>query len=244
MIGRVLRSHARAFAGDVVLLWVAVAGVVMSLSVVAGVPPDVADAPPEVRVSLTAPFATVIATYGAVLAAVYGSFRYTVDRRDGVIAQRLMLQGRGATYLARACGSAVGGALVALAAAVGGHAALHLAVDGLPLNWSSVGQSLVLGAAAGLWGLGLGVLVQAHLVALFIVPMSLSSAVLVAIVWKGGAVYLPFLAMLEALRFDLSAVGILPDERLGGPIAALVAGGWVVAAVVAGGVSFVHRDVT
>lgn len=244
MIGRVLRAHARAFAGDVVLLWVAVAGVVISLSVVANVPPEFADAPPDVRAALMAPFATVLATYGAVLAAVYGSFRYTVDRRDGVIAQRLMSQRRGATYLARAFGAAVGGAVVALAAAAGGHAALRLAGEALPLDWSSVAQTCVLGAASGLWGMGLGVIVQTHLVALFVVPMSLSGAVLLAIVWRDGAVYLPFLAMLEALRFDLSAVGIVPDDRLGGPIAALVAGGWVLAAVVAGGVSFVTRDVT
>ncbi|MFP3345194.1 hypothetical protein R0J87_22200, partial [Halomonas sp. SIMBA_159] len=78
----------------------------MSLSVAAGVPPELTDAPMDVRASLAAPYRAVLATYGAVLAAVYGSFRYTVDRRDGVVAQRLMSQPRGATYLARATGAA------------------------------------------------------------------------------------------------------------------------------------------
>ncbi len=242
MIGRVLRAHLRAFSGDVVLLWVVVAGVLVSLSIAAGVPPEIADAPLDLRASLAAPYGAVLATYGAVLAAVYGSFRYTVDRRDGVVSQRLMSQPRGATFMARAAGTAVGGAVVALGAAVGGHAALSLTAGVGPLDWA-VGSTLVLGAVAGLWGMGIGVVVQAHLVALFVVPLSLSGGVLVAMFWKDGAVYLPLLAMLDALRFDVSAVGIMPHESLDGPIAALVAGGWVLVALAAGGITFMMRDV-
>ena len=106
MIGRALRAHARGFARDVVLFWVTVAGLVLSLSVATNIPPELADAPPDVRAAFAAPYEAVLATYGAVLAAAYGSFRYTVDRRDGVVAQRLMLQPRWATLLVRVPASA------------------------------------------------------------------------------------------------------------------------------------------
>ncbi|WP_455905333.1 hypothetical protein [Microbacterium sp.] len=243
MIGRALRAHARGFARDVVLFWVTVAGLVLSLSVATNIPPELADAPPDVRAAFAAPYEAVLATYGAVLAAAYGSFRYTVDRRDGVVAQRLMLQPRWATLLVRMPASAVGGAIVALAGAVGGHAALSVAMGGLPLEWSSLGSTLSLGALAGLWGLGVGIVVQAHLVALFVAPMSMSVAVLVVIFWRSGAVYLPLLAMLEALRFDVSALGILPDEGIDSPTAGLVTAAWVLGALVAAGLSFMNRDV-
>ena len=93
------------------------------------------------------------------------------------------------------------------------------------------------------WGLGVGIVVQAHLVALFVAPMSMSVAVLVVIFWRSGAVYLPLLAMLEALRFDVSALGILPDEGIDSQTAGLVTAAWVLGALVAAGLSFMNRDV-
>lgn len=243
MIGQALRAHVRTFAGDIVLLWVVVAAFAVSLSLATSIPPELAEAPADVRTALTAPFTAVLATYGAVLASVYGSFRYTLDRRDGVVAQRLMLQRRWVTLLVRAPASAVGGAVVALAALVGGHAVLTFAIGGIALDWTAVGSTLALGAIAGLWGMGLGIVVQVHLVALFAASMSMGAALLVAILWKVGAVYLPLLAMLEALRFDVTAVGILPGESLDGSTAVLVTAGWVTAALLAGGLSFMNRDV-
>ncbi len=243
MIGQALRAHVRTFAGDIVLLWVVVAAFAVSLSLATSIPPELAEAPADVRTALTAPFTAVLATYGAVLASVYGSFRYTLDRRDGVVAQRLMLQPRWVTLLVRAPASAVGGAVVALAALVGGHAVLTFAIGGIALDWTAVGSTLALGAIAGLWGMGLGIVVQVHLVALFAASMSMGAALLVAILWKVGAVYLPLLAMLEALRFDVTAVGILPGESLDGSTAVLVTAGWVTAALLAGGLSFMNRDV-
>lgn len=243
MIGQALRAHVRTFAGDIVLLWVVVAAFAVSLSLATSIPPELAEAPADVRTALTAPFTAVLATYGAVLASVYGSFRYTLDRRDGVVAQRLMLQPRWVTLLVRAPASAVGGAVVALAALVGGHAVLTFAIGGIALDWTAVGSTLALGAIAGLWGMGLGIVVQVHLVALFAASMSMGAALLVAILWKVGAVYLPLLAMLEALRFDVTAVGILPGESLDGSTAVLVTAGWVTAALLAGGFSFMNRDV-
>lgn len=243
MIGRALRAQARSFTGDVVLLWVAVAALVMSLSLATSVPPEFADAPADVRAALTAPFSAVLATYGAVLAAIYGSFRYTIDRRDGVVAQRLMLQPRWASLLVRMPFSALGGAIVALAGVAGGHAALTIAMGGLPVDWSSVASTLALGAVAGLWGMGVGVVVQAHLVALFVASLSMGAAMLVAMFWSVGAVYLPLFAMLEAFRLDVTAVGIMPDDRLDSSLAVLVAAGWVLVALLVGGISFMRRDV-
>jgi len=243
VIGAALRAQSRSFAGDIVLIWTVAASFVMSLSLATSIPPEFADAPADVRDTLTAPFSTVLATYGAVLAAVYGSFRYTIDRRDGVVAQRLMLQPRWATLVVRAPASALGGAVVALAAIVGGHVALGIAMGGIPVDGASVGSTLALGAVAGLWGLGVGLVIQAHLVALFVASLSMGAALLVAMVWKAGAIYFPLLAMLDAFRFDLTAVGVMPKESLDGPVAALVTIGWILVALFAGGASFMNRDV-
>ena len=243
MIGQALRAHVRTFAGDIVLLWVVVAALAVSLSLATSIPPELAEAPADVRTALTAPFTAVLATYGAVLASVYGSFRYTLDRRDGVVAQRLMLQPRWVTLLVRAPASALGGAVVALAGLAGGHAALAFAIGGIALDGTAVGSTLALGAIAGLGGMGLGIVVQAHLVALFAASLSMGAGLLVAIFWKAGAVYLPLLAMLQALRFDVAAVGIMPGESLDGSTAVLVTAGWVTAALLAGLLSFMNRDV-
>ncbi|MFK3678302.1 hypothetical protein ACI2IP_11250 [Microbacterium sp. NPDC090218] len=243
MIGRAFRAQARSFVGDIVLLWVAVAGLVMSLSLATSIPPEFAEAPTDVRAALTAPYSAVLATYAAVFAAVYGSFRYTIDRRDGVVAQRLMLLPRWTIFVARVPASAVGGAVVALAGVIGGHTALAVAMGGIPVDWAAVGSTLAVGAAAGLWGLGVGIVVQAHLVALFVASMSMGAAVLVAMFWSAGAVCLPLLAMLQAFGFDIVAAGITSNDSLDTPLAVLVAGGWVLAALLAGGVSFLRRDV-
>nr|WP_201471340.1 hypothetical protein [Microbacterium hydrocarbonoxydans] len=243
MIGRALRAQARSFSGDIVLCWVSVASIAMALSLVTSIPADFVTAGAAAREAFAAPFSAVIAMYGAVLASVYGCFRYTVDRRDGVIAQRLMLQHRWATLAARLPAAALGGAVVALTGVVGGHLALAVAVGGVPVEWGSVWPSLALGAAAAIWGMGVGIIVQAHLVALFVVSASMGSAILVALFWKAGAAYMPLLAMLEALRFDLGAVGFAPGDTLDGSAAVAVATGWLLVILAAAGVTFMRRDV-
>lgn len=243
MIRQALRAQVRSFAGDVVLLGVVSAALVLSLSLATSVPPDMADASVDVRAAFTEPFSVVVATYGAVLAAVYGSFRYTIDLRDGVIAQRLTMLPRWATFLVRVLASAVGGAAVSLMGVVGGHIALIVSMGRAPLDWSAVGSALAFGAVAGLWGMGLGVVVQVHLVALFVTSVSMSGALLLAMFWSAGAVYLPPVVMLEAVGFDVSTVGITPEDRLDHSLAVWVTAGWVLVALLAGGVSFLKRDV-
>lgn len=243
MIGRAIRMQARSLAGDVVLLGVVAAAFLLSLSLAANVPAELSRAPAAVREAAGGPFGTVLATYAAVLAAVYGSFRYTLDRRDGVIAQRLTMQPRWAMLVARAPATAIGGAVVSLAALIGGHAALAVAMGGIPLDGTAVASTLALGGLAALWGLGVGIVVQAHLAALFVVSFSMGAATLLALFWSDGARYLPLLAMLAAFRFDLSAVGIAPGEGIDAALAWPVAAGWVLLAVLAGGIVFLRRDV-
>ncbi|MGO4488302.1 hypothetical protein [Microbacterium sp. 2RAF4] len=243
MIGRALRAQTRSLTGDVVLLGVAVAAFAMSLTLAASIPSEVANASVDARAELAAPLSTVLATYAGILAAVYGSFRYTIDRRDGVVAQRLTVQRRWVMLLVRTITCAVGGAVVALAAVLGGHSALTIVVGGLPMEWSVLLSTLVLGAFASLWGMGIGLIVQAHLAALFVSALSMGVAVIVAMFWSTGAAYLPLLALLEAFRFDVGAVGIPPQQELTGPVALLVSAGWVLAALIAGGAAFLSRDV-
>ena len=243
MIGRALRAQLRSIAGDVVLLGVVVAAFVMSLTVVTSIPAEIVNAPAGVREDVVASVDTLLAMDGALLAAVYGSFRYTVDRRDGVIAQRLMLQTRVVTFATRLPASAVGGAVVALAAVVGGHIALMVVAGGIPVPWPTIGCTLAFGAVAGLWGLALGILVQAHLAALFVVCISMGVATILALFW-GGAVWLPPVVMLEAFGFDVTAVGVMPSDRLDSAVAAGVTAGVVLLVLCAGGMVFLKRDVT
>ncbi|WP_144874131.1 hypothetical protein [Microbacterium sp. 1.5R] len=243
MIGRALRMQANSLSGDIVLLWMLGAAFGMSLLIATGVPPELIAAPASERAALAAPLGTILAVYGAVLASVYGAFRYTVDRRDGVVAQRLMLQPRRAVLIGRIPSAAIGGMAVSAASVVGGHAALLAAMGGIPVEWSTLCRTLALGAVAGVYGLGVGLVVQSHLLALFIAPMSLGVALLVATVWPEGAAHLPLFAMLEALGFDLRAVGLAPSDRLAAPVAALLAGAWVVIGILGGGILFLVRDV-
>jgi hypothetical protein len=243
VIGRALRAQARGAAGDVVLLGVALAAFLLSLSLAMSIPAELAEAPSAAREELVAPFDAVLATYAGILAAVYGSFRYTIDRRDGVVAQRLMLESRWALLVARVPAAALGGAVVAGAAVVGGRTALLVTMGGVPVNASAVASAVALGAAAALWGLGVGIVVQAHLAALFAAALTMGFGMLVALIWSAGAAYLPLPALLGAFQFDVSVIGIPADRRLG-PAAVPFAAGWVLLAVGAGAIVFLRRDVS
>ncbi|MFB4352814.1 hypothetical protein RAC69_06665 [Microbacterium sp. LS_15] len=242
MIVRALRMQASSLFRDVVLLWMLVAAVGMSLMIATGVPAELTEASRTERAALAAPLGTILAVYGGVLAAVYGSFRYTIDLRDGVIAQRLMLQRRRVVLLARMPATAIAGAGVSLASIMGGHAALVVAMGGIPVDPATVGRTLVLGAAAALYGLGVGLVVQSHLVALFVAPLSLGAAPLIVGVWPGVASHLPLLTMLEALDFDVRAVGLSDGDRLGSPVATVIAAAWVALSLLGGAALFVRRD--
>ncbi|WP_307382469.1 MULTISPECIES: hypothetical protein [Microbacterium] len=228
--------------GDLPLAWVCAAAIVLSASIGASVPGDVAAAPEAAKVAIAAPLSTVIAVYAAVMAAIYGSFRYTVDRRGGVVAQRATLQPRRWGLAARVPFTAVGGALVATAALLGGRVALAAALGARGLEPATVGTVAIVGAAAAVWGLGAGLLVQAHLPSLFVAPLSLSAALLVAPLWPAVAPWCPLPTLLRAAGLDLAPLGI--DAAVGPArgVAVAVAAAWLAAALAAGTVSFLRRD--
>ncbi|MDF2918246.1 hypothetical protein [Microbacterium sp. NPDC086615] len=241
-LGRALSAQARSAVGDLPLAGVCVAAIVLSASIGASVPGDLATAPDEARAAIAAPLSTVIAMYGAVMAAIYGSFRYTVDRRAGVVAQRATLQPRRWHLAARIPFTALSGALVAVASLLGGRLALTAALGLRGLDLGSVGISAVIGAAAALWGLGIGLLVQAHLPALFVAPLSLISAFLIAPLWPSVAAWLPLPTLLRAVGRELGPLGI---DAAVGPVpaaATALAAVWIAAVLSGGAWSFLRRD--
>ncbi|WP_431795757.1 hypothetical protein [Microbacterium enclense] len=241
-IRRALAAQAVSAVGDVPLAGVCAGALLLSASIAANVPADIAAAPDDVKALVAAPLATVLAVYAAVLAAIYGSFRYTVDRRAGVVAQRSTAQPRPWALVARPPFTALGGVLVAAASIVGGRLALAPTLGGIGLDAGTVAAALAVGAVAALWGLGVGLLVQAHLPSLFVAPLSLSGALLAAPLWPDVVGWLPLPALLSAAGLDLGALGLDGGVGPAPGIAPAIAGAWVVAILAAGGWSFLHRD--
>lgn len=116
---RALAAQAVSAVGDVPLAGVCAGAMLLSASIAASVPADIAAAPDDVKALVAVPLATVLAVYSAVLAAIYGSFRYTVDRRAGVVAQRSTVQPRPWALVGRLPFTALGGVLVAGASVLG-----------------------------------------------------------------------------------------------------------------------------
>ncbi|WP_307453712.1 hypothetical protein [Microbacterium proteolyticum] len=213
----------------------------LSASIGASVP-DVSFAPEEAKSAIVEPLSTVIAVYSAVMATIYGSFRYTVDRRGGVVAQRATLQPRRWGLIARIPFTALGGVLVALASLLGGHAALAATLGTRGLAPATLGDVAIVGAAAAVWGLSMGLLVQAHLPSLFVAPLTLSAALLIAPLWPAVAAWLPLPALLRAVGFDLTPLGI--DVVVGPPsgAAAPLTIAWLVLLLIGGSGAFLRRD--
>ncbi|WP_156496114.1 hypothetical protein, partial [Microbacterium sp. T32] len=233
-LGRALRAQARATVGDLPLAGVCAAALVLSASIGASMPGDVAAAPDAAKDAIAAPLSTVLAVYAAVMAAIYGSFRYTVDRRGGVIAQRATLQPRQWGLAARIPFTALGGALVGVAALLGGRAAVAATLGLHGLEPAAVGAVAIVGAAAAVWGLGIGLLVQAHLPSLFLAPLSLSAALLVAAPWPAVAAWFPLPTLVRATGLDLAPLGITAAVGPGPVAAAALAAAWITAVLAAG----------
>lgn len=241
-VGRALAAQARSFAGDLPLAGVSAAAFVLSASIAAGVPADAAGAPDDVKALVLHPLTTVIGVYAAVMAAISGSFGYTIDRRTGVVAHRATLQPRPWALVGRLPFTALGGVLVAAAAVLGGRLALVPTFGLAGLDVGGVLAVLAVGAASALWGLGVGLLVQAHLPALFAAPFSLSIAVMVAPLWPDVVAGLPLPALLRAVGLDLGALGIGDAVGPARAIAALLAAAAITVVVGAGAWSFLRRD--
>lgn len=239
---RALAAQAVSAVGDVPLAGVCAGAMLLSASIAASVPADIAAAPDDVKALVAVPLATVLAVYSAVLAAIYGSFRYTVDRRAGVVAQRSTVQPRPWALVGRLPFTALGGVLVAGASVLGGRLALAPALGTAGLDAATVAAALVVGAVAALWGLGVGLVVQAHLPSLFVAPVSLSGALLVAPFWPDTAAWLPLPALLRAAGLDLAPIGLDVGAGPAPGVAGALTGAWVAAVLAAGGWSFLRRD--
>jgi hypothetical protein len=106
-----------------------------------------------------------------------------------------------------------------------------------------VAATSAVGAVAGLWGLGVGLVIQQHLLALFVAPVSLGAAMVVAIFWSPGAVWFPLPAVLAGAGFDLSEIGLDSAVVLERPLSTAIAAVWTVLILAAGTTSFLTRDV-
>ncbi|QQQ61872.1 hypothetical protein [Paenarthrobacter ureafaciens] len=128
----------------------------------------------EVRVgqlgaALLGPASSVMLTVGAVL----GSFAFTVDFRRGSLHRRVLLFSRAPIFASRAAstflasvvaGGAVGAVLVLLMLLIGGH----------PTSFFAAGAFAGVAAVGSMWGFAVGSLVRNHLVAFFVVPLTLA----------------------------------------------------------------------
>lgn len=242
-VGRALTAQGRSFGADLPLGGIGAATLVLSASIAASIPADVVGAPEDVKMMVVGPLSTVIGVYAAVMAAIYGSFRYTVDRRSGVVAQRATLQSRPWALVGRVPFTALGGATVAAAAVLGGRLALVPTFGLAGVDPGGVLATLVVGAAAAVWGLGVGLVVRAHLPALFIAPFSISAALMAASPWPDVAVWMPLPTMLRGVGLDLAALGIGDTVGPSHVLASALATAWVAAALAAGAWSFLGRDV-
>lgn len=241
-LGRALRAQALIAVGDLPLAGTCVAAIVLSASIGTSVPGDLVAAPDAAKEAIAAALSTVIAVYSAVMAAIYGSFRYTIDRRGGVVAHRATLQPRRWGLAARIPSTALGGALVGVASLVGGRAAVVAALGARGLEPATVGTVAVVGAAAAVWGLSAGLLVQAHLPSLFVAPLSLSAPLLIAPLWPAVAAWFPLPTLLRAASFDLTPLGIGAAVGPAASAAVALAVAWGVLLLAAGAVSFLRRD--
>lgn len=237
-----LRAQAQAFVGDLPLVGVGLSALALSASIGASAPADLASAPDEAKAAIAVVIATVTAVYAAVMASIYGAFRYTIGRRTGVLAQRATLQPRRWGLAARVPFTALGGALVAATSIVGSRLSLAASLGLRGLDTGVVVATLFVGAAAAVWGLGAGLVVRAHLPSLFVAPFSLSAALAVAHLWPVVAAWLPLAGFLRAARLDLAPLGI--DAAVGPTPGWALALSiiWTITVLTAGAWAFLRRD--
>lgn len=242
MIGRALRAQARALPGDYPLAGASLGALLLGLSIAANIPAEVASAPAAAGERVAATLDAVAAVYAAVMAAIYGSFRFTIDLRDGVVARRATVVHRWPVLIARVPATVLGGAVVALAALVGSTIATSIVGVGSVIDGAEVGRIVAVGGAAAVWGLAVGLLVRAHLTALFIAPLSLGIAMFAASQGWDAARWLPLPALVQAVGLDLAALGFDAAGSLDFAVAIGVSGAWIVAALAAGAAFFLLRD--
>ncbi|GAA1139614.1 hypothetical protein GCM10009651_24540 [Microbacterium natoriense] len=218
---RGVSAELRRLRGDP-LPWVFLPVALLSaLSIAASLPSDVRSAPPAVVDALGATMSASLVGGLVVLAAVLGALGTALADRSGVLARDHLFTS-GVVVLGSRAVSAVASTLLFGMFGIAMIEAAFLLVTGRALlSVPEAAAAVGILAAAGLWGYLVGVLVRSPVLVLFVVPATLSPALLLSDAAPDVARILPLSAL-------LSAAG-LADGGLAAPVASLVATGWAVA---------------
>lgn len=244
MILRALRARAFRWPRDRVLGGAVIGMLGLTLVVAVGIPAELRAAPLSVRGAFAEEYRVVGVLSAALVAAIYGSFRYTIDHRDGAVAQQVTITQRVPHLVARVPFTMLGGAVIALVAVGASQLVVMLLVGVDEIAAETVFDHTALGTIMGLWGFCLGVIVRRHLLALAVVPASLGIALLLAAFAPEIGVWLPFPAGADALGFELAPFGFTPDSQLPDGIAVVVFAGWLCIATAVAYLRFTRFDVT
>lgn len=183
---RALLAEAARLRTDRPLAVGAVLAVALAASVTLSLPEDLRAAPTEARLALFDALEPSMLSTAAVVAGLYGAFRFTADLERGVVARQLGFIGRLPLLGARAVSSMLGGAALAMLTASAGAVA-YSAVSGAEAGGGGfVLAAGAVGAIGGLWGLAIGAVIGRHVPALFAVPSVLAVAVPLA-AWRQEA---------------------------------------------------------
>lgn len=221
---------------DQVLLGILAAAFLLLLASAIGFPENLSSVPEQalsaVSTALRFPLEVNIAT----MASIYGSFRYTIDHRDRFIGRQIMWQSRVPTLVPRMLATFVAGAIIGLWCSLIFYATLSIAAQRMIVDSAAIWHPLLLGGICSVWGLCVGSLVRAHLLALFLVPATLVLTIALAVWTPELASWSPLGAFVQAF-----GEGLPNAPTIDHPV--LLSLGWMVAAIAVSLYSFSRRDI-
>ncbi|MBF4461838.1 MULTISPECIES: hypothetical protein [unclassified Rathayibacter] len=176
MIASALRTEALRLRSDRPLAGLALVALVLGLSILLAVPENVREAPASARSALFDALAPSLLTTAAVVAGLYGAFRYTSDLERGVLARQLGFVGRLPLLCARAVMAAIGGALLAAVSSVAAVLAFRAVAASDVGVLELLPAGVLVGVSAALWGLAVGVVIGRHVPALVAVSGVLAAS--------------------------------------------------------------------
>lgn len=219
------------------VLWGVLAGALLLLLTSAlGFPENLSSAPEPALSAVTAALRFPLEVNIATMASVYGSFRYTIDHRDGFIGRQVMWQSRVPTLTPRLLTTFIAGAITGLWCWLVFHVTLSISAQQIIVDSGTIWSSLLLGGTCSVWGLCVGSLVRAHLLALFLVPATLLLTVALGVGAPELATWSPLGAFLQAF-----GEGLPKAPTIGHPV--LLSLCWIIAAIGISLYSFRRRDI-
>ncbi|MGM1018368.1 MAG: hypothetical protein ACQEW8_12605 [Actinomycetota bacterium] len=243
MSASALRARAVSFAFDTVLRVLALIAVVLPLTFLIGVPSELATAPAAVRESFVDEVHTLSTLSAVMLSAIYASFRYTMDHRDGVVSRQITLTRRLPAFAARLPFALAGGVVIAAGTVIATHLVALAAWGVGEVEAWTVARTVCFAAVGAVWGLSLGVIVRMHLLALVVVPLSLGGALPLAGFLPAIAAWLPLPLGARAFGFDLESIGVGGGEGITAVAAGAVLALFLAVAVGVAFRLFLMRDV-